>query len=57
MFYNKVMIIPKNWFMFINIIVAVVFLIYIFKSYKNGFVYELVNLAFLVLSVIASKSS
>ena len=54
MFYNRVMIIPKNWFMFINIIVAVVFLIYIFKSYKNGFVYELVNLAFLVLSVIAS---
>ena len=54
MFYNKGMTIPKNWFMFINIIVAVVFLIYIFKSYKNGFVYELVNLVFLVLSVIAS---
>lgn len=54
MFYNIGMTIPKNWFMFINIIVAVVFLIYIFKSYKNGFVYELVNLVFLVLSVIAS---
>lgn len=45
------MYIPKDCFIYVNIVVAIIFLIYVFKSYKNGFIYELVNLAFLLLSV------
>ena len=48
------MYIPSNYFMIINILVAIIILIYIFKSYKNGFLYELVNLGFLLVSIFVS---
>ena len=46
--------IPKDYFIYVNIVVAIVFILNIFKSYKNGFIYELVNLAFLVFSILCS---
>lgn len=48
------MYIPKDSFIYVNIVVVIIFLIYVFKSYKNGFIYELVNLAFLFASIVLS---
>lgn len=46
--------IPQETFVFIDIFIGLIFLIFIIKGFKNGLVYELINLGFFVISIIAS---
>lgn len=46
--------IPQTWFMAVNILIAAILLFCIIKGFVDGFLYGVINLVFLLLSVIAA---
>lgn len=48
------MTIPENFFTFISILIVAIYLAFILIGYHKGFLYELVNMIYTVLSLIVS---
>ena len=48
------MIIPEKYFLYLNILIALVYLFFVIDALVKGFVFELVSMIFFALSVIVS---
>lgn len=46
------MLIPENYFIFINVLIVAIYLVFMFIGYKKGFLYEVVNLIYTALSLV-----
>lgn len=48
------MTIPENYFIYISILIAAIYLAFIIIGYHKGFLYELVNMVYTLLALIAA---
>ena len=52
--YNRVMLIPEEYFIFINIAIILIYVIFAVSAYRKGLLLQLISLTFNILSIFAA---